>query len=374
MTAKVAAALLLLALWATACGGQSGPASPPTPNAAEPFIAVFRRALPGVDLRPNADLTYSLAGDARWTVAPIMPTVSGRGWGTVAFFALRGPAGGQAPGLGLPPGVYALFTADNRSWLLSPDASSLRPAQEALRGGTQPLSPDAAPAVAPALATDADDDGQDELVLALQPPLASPSRYLILRRADGESWQRLDGEQLLPPPPVVPAQAVLNYWSAIGAGLDAAARWDAGERLRIVWPWLQDQVEAGLPIPEAMLQELTGTDDPAVHQNARAALERLRSSFREAYSTLSSQFQERQPWPGFVNSFRNTERVRLEEISPPAFSGPARATLETVVTLQQWEGEELVPRRFLVTFALVTEESDRLWRLNDVNAEQLPPS
>ncbi len=350
---RLLAPCLLLALGISCRGaGQSPP--PPEEPRLPTFAELVERAFPGVALESVPGQGLSLAADHRWRLTALPPPLEGQPWGLLAFFALEGPDG-LAPGLGLPSGTYAV-AADASAYFLTADGARLLPLPR-MRGGqgARPAPPGSA---RPLLAVDADGDGRHEFALAWQEGHAPPSYRLYWRQSEG--WGLSPGQP-------TPAQAALDYWAAVGAALDRASLWTPPQRQRLVWPWLADE-EEGAGREKALLDLAEETGRPP--EDVRGDLEAVRASLRQAWGVFSPQFQQRQTWPGFINAFRFTEAAQLEALSPPRFLEKGRALLEGVVSLRQREGEDVVWRRFRVTFRLQEAEDGR-WLLDDVDALEL---
>ncbi len=162
---------------------------------------------------------------------------------------------------------------------------------------------------------------------------------------------------------------LVGYALASGVSVEVARRWDPEVRLSIIWAWL---AEESAPLTEELLQELVPSADPRERQQAAEALSVLQEFFRQAYTRYSPALQIRQPWAGFVNSFRNTEGVTLENIAPAVLEGEGRTTVEALLTLTGREGEESRSRRFRVSIAL--QEQEGRWLLDDLDAEEQPPT
>ncbi len=340
-------------LLALACR-HGGSAPVPGGDTALPTLSeLLARAFPGVALMSAPGQGLSLANDPRWRLTFLPPQLEGKPWGLLAFFALEGPEG-VAPGLGLPPGVYAI-AADASLYALSADASRLLP----VAAGSSPPAHPAPPGTArPLLALDADADGRDDIALAVQGE-ALPAHYRLY-------WRREDGWAQEEPGPS-PVQTVLDYWGAVASALDLAGGWSVYQRQRFVWPWLSVEEEG--PSADRLVSALAEETGRAPEQELEA-LEGVRTAFRAAWSALSPQFQERQTWPGFINAFRLTEAAQLEAVSTPQAVEGSRTHLKAVVSLRQREGEDVVWRRFQVTFRLVLSPDGR-WLLDDVGAEEV---
>ncbi|HXG42750.1 MAG TPA: hypothetical protein VNL95_08515 [Dehalococcoidia bacterium] len=340
-----------------ACGGRQ--ASPPAADEVRlPGLAeLLRRAFPDVALESVPGQGLSLAADPRWRISPLPPPLQGQPWGMLAFFSLEGPSG-LAPGLELPSGTYAV-SADASTYFVDLDASRLLPLTEMGQGlSARPASPGA---VRPLLALDADGDGLDEIALAWQGAEGMP-RYRVYWR-EGQGWTVRAGVH-------TPAQAALDYWSAVASALEKASVWTPVQRYRYVWPWLGAKEQGQEEDMDQVAQELAQEDGQPV-EGVRQQLQAVHDAFRAAWEHLSPQFQQRQTWRGFINGFRFSEAVQVEAVQPPRRLDGDRSLLLMVVSLRQREGEEVVWRRFEVRFRAVQSHDGR-WLLDDVDAQELP--
>jgi hypothetical protein len=406
MRGKTLAALLLLALVAilAACQGEEEVTPSPTP----PLEAQLRQqleelstdalltlAFPGVALTPppleDPLVLYVVKDEPSWRIQAL-----GRLIGhftrrdqpqLAAFLYLHGPAAdGEAPPLSqvlqLPEGLFmALIELDTRDQpalaglsLLDSSAAELLEPAPALEQGLRPFrqrSDNLAPngLMSPALAVDTDNDGLDELVLldtGLSDGVAA-AFYLTFRWTGSDlHWQRVA-------PPLedasadLPTQAVLDYLAAVAAATATAEPWQDFQRF-LVWQWLTVSDE---PISEELLHEVADDDSEAALAAARRKLEATRALFSEAYQLQSADWQKLQPWPDFVNGFRNATGAQVEEMLPPT-QQDERMSVQVVITAFSREGPDMVQRRFRMTYELVWSEEG--WRLDDVDAkEERPP-
>jgi hypothetical protein len=406
MRGKTLAALLLLALAAilAACQGEEEVTPSPTP----PLEAQLRQQLEG--LSSDALLTLTFPGVALTPPPPEDPLVLylvkdepswriqvlGRLIGhftrrdqpqLAAFLYLDGPAAdGETPPLSqvleLPEGLFmALIELDTRDQpalaglsLLDSSAAALLEPAPALEQDIRPfrqrldnLAPDGL--MSPALAVDTDNDGLEELIL-LDAGLSDgvgAAFYLTFRWTGSDlHWQRV-----APPPEGgwadLPTQTVLDYLAAVAAATVTAEPWQDFQRF-LVWQWLTSTDE---PISEELLHEIADDDSEAALAAARRKLEATRALFKEAFNLQSPDRQKLQPWPDFVNGFRNATGAELEEMLPPS-QEDEQMFVQVVIMAFSREGPDMVQRRFRVTYELVRSEEG--WRLDDLDAkEERPP-
>jgi hypothetical protein len=406
MRGKTLAALLLLALAAilAACEGEE---EKPTPSPTPPLEAQLRQQLeelstdallsltfPGVALAPlpptDRFVPYVVEDEPSWHIevlGRLIDHFTRRDQPQLAaFLYLDGPAADdeaapQSQVLELPEGLFmALIELDSRNQpalaglsLLDSAAAELLEAAPALepngrpfrafRQGLDNLAPEGL--MSPALAVDTDNDGLEELVL-LDTGVSDgvgATFYLTFRWTGSHlHWQRIA-------PPLegvsanLPTQAVLDYLAAVAAATATAEPWQDFQRF-LVWQWL---VSTDEPISEELLQEVADDDSAAALAAARRKLEATRNLFSEAYNLLSPDRQELQPWPDFINGFRNATGAQVEEMLPPS-QEDEQASVEVVIIAFSREGPDLVQRRFRVTYELVLGEEG--WRLNDVDAKE----
>jgi hypothetical protein len=403
MRGKTLAALLLLALTAilAACQEEEEKLTPsPTPSLEAqlrqrleelPTDALLNLTFPGVALAPLGSgdpfPVYAVEDEPSWSIVVLgrlidhftrrdQPQLA-------AFLYLDGPdmddqAPPQSRVLELPEGLFmALIELDSRDQpalaglsLLDSSAAELLEAAPALnqdrrpfRQGLDNLAPDGL--ISPALAVDTDNDGLEELVL-LDTGLSDgvgATFYLTFRWTGSDlHWQRIA-------PPLedtsadLPTQAVLDYLAAVAAATATAEPWQDFQRF-LVWQWLTGSDE---PISEELLHEVADDDSEAALAAARRKLEATRTLFSEAYDLLSPDRQKLQPWPDFINGFRNATGAEVEEMLPPRQEGE-QASVEVVIIAFSREGPDLVQRRFRVTYELVRSEEG--WRLNDLDAKE----
>jgi|GEM_PF-953476 len=407
MCGKTLAALLLLALAAilAACQGEE---EKPTPTPTPPLEAQLRQHLE--ELSTDALLSLTFPGIARTPLGsgdpfPVYAVEDEPSWSIVvlgrlidhftrrdqpqlaAFLYLQGPdtadqAPPQSQALGLPEGLFmALIDLDSRDQpaltglsLLDSSAAELLEAAQALeqnrlpfRQGLDNLAPDGL--ISPALAVDTDNDGLDELVLldaGLSDGVAA-AFYLTFRWTGSDlHWQRIA-------PPLegasanLPTQAVLDYLATVAAATATAEPWQDSQRF-FVWRWLVGSDES---ISEELLHDVADDDSAAALAATRRKLEATRALFSEAYQLQSANWQNLQPWPDFVNGFRNATGAEVEEMLPPTLED-AQASVQVVIIAFSREGPDLVQRRFRMTYELVWSEEG--WRLDDVDAKEERPS
>jgi hypothetical protein len=406
MRAKTLAALLLLALAAilAACQGEEEVMPSPTPSLEAQLRqqleglstdALLALTFPGVALAPLGSgdpfPIYDVEDEPSWSIQvlgrlighltrPDQPQLA-------AFLHLHGPvADGDAPPesqvLELPEGLFmALIELNSRDQpalaglsLLDSSAAEFLESTSALEQGLRPFrqhSDNLAPngLMSPALAVDTDNDGLDELVL-LDTGLSDgigAAFYLTFRWTGSDlHWQRVA-------PPLegdwadLPTQAVLDYMAAVAAATATAEPWQDFQRF-LVWQWLTSSDE---PISEELLLEIADDDSEAALAAARRKLEATRALFSEAFNLQSPDRQKLQPWPDFVNGFRNATGAEVEEMLPPTQEAE-RTSVQVLITAFSREGPDLVQRRFRVTYELIQTEEG--WRLDDVDAKEERPS
>lgn len=407
MRGKTLATLLLLALAAilAACQGEEENVTPSPTPALEAQLrqqleelstdALLTLTFPGVALTPppleDPLVLYVVKDEPSWRIQ-----VLGRLIGhftrrdqpqQAVFLYLHGPtADGETPALSqvleLPEGLFmALVGLDSRaqptlaglSLLDSSAAEFLEPAP-ALEQGLRPFrqsSDNLAPGglMSPALAVDTDNDGLEELVLldAGVSDGVAAAFYLIFRWTGSDlHWQRVA-------PPLegasadLPTQTVLDYLAAVAAATATAEPWQDSQRF-LVWQWLTSSDE---PITDELLHEIADDDSDAALAAAHRKLETTRALFSEAYNLLSADRQKLQPWPDFINGFRNATGTEVKEMLPPSREDE-HTSVQVVIIAFSREGPDMVQRRFRVTYHLVRSEEG--WRLNDVDAkeERLP--
>jgi hypothetical protein len=406
MRGKTLTAFLLLAVAAILAACQGGEEKA-TPTATPPLEAQLRQqleelstdallglAFPGIALTPlgagDPFPVYAIEDDPPWSIVVLgrlidhftrrdRPQLA-------AFLYLHGPdtddqAAPQSRVLDLPEGLFmALIELDSRErpalaglCLLDSSAAELLEAAQALeqnrlpfRQGLDNLAPDGL--ISPALAVDTDNDGLDELIL-LDAGLSDgvgAAFYLTFRWIGPDMhWQRIA-------PPLegtsadLPTQAVLDYLAAVAAATTTAEPWQDLQRF-FVWQWLTGSDES---ISEELLHHVAD-DGEAALAATRRKLEATRALFSEAYQLQSADWQNRQPWPDFINGFRNATGAEVEEMLPPTLEDE-QASVEVVITAFSREGPDLVQRRFRVTYELVWSEDG--WRLDDVDAKEERPS
>ncbi len=406
MRTKTLVAVLIMALAAVlpACQGEEeGPTPSPTPSpeaqlrqqleelSADALLALI---FPGVALAPSPLCerpVYAPEDEPSWQIELL-----GRLIGhftrrdqpqLAAFLYLERPATDdetppQSEVLKLPEGLFmALVDLDRRNQpalaglsLLDSSAAELLEAASALKQNRRPfrqgvdnLAPEGM--MSPALAVDTDNDGLEELVLfdtGLSDGIAA-AFYLTFRWTGSDlHWQRV-----APPregtPTDLPTQTVLDYLAAVGAATVTAEPWEDFQRF-LVWQWLTSTDE---PISDELLHEAAADETEVALAAARRKLEATRALFTQAHDLLSADRQQLQPWPDFVNGFRNATGVRLEEMLPPSQEGD-QASVEVVFIAFSREGPDFVQRRFRVTYDLIQDEGG--WRLDDLDVKEEPLS
>jgi hypothetical protein len=382
MRRKTLAAILLLALAAVLAACQ-GAEEEPTPTLTPTLEAQSRQQLeglstdallslvfPGVALAPLGSgdpfPVYAVEDEPSRSIV-VLGRLTGhfthRHKPQLAAFLYLGSADTdnqalpQSRVLELPEGLFmALIELDSQDRpalaglsLLDSSAAELLEAAQALeqdippfRQGLDNLAPDGL--ISPALAVDTDNDGLDELVLldaGLSDGVAA-AFYLTFRwTASDLHWQRI-APPLEGTPADLPTQIVLHYL----AGSDES-------------------------ISEELLHDVADDASATALAAARRKLQATRALFSEAYQLQSANRQKLQPWPDFVNGFRNATGAEVEEMLPPSLED-AQASVQVVIIAFSREGPDLVQRRFRVTYELIRGEEG--WRLDDVDAKEERPS
>lgn len=343
-----------------------------------PFAPLLGEAFPGTHLTEKSSNLYTLA--ERWRVRELRPRLAPSGPdGELAeqaliFFVLEGPAGEPAPFLNLAAGTYALTVSSSNggaqvseALLLSGDASLILPLPQAQGRGLSAFQQDSRNndtiiTITPAFSTDIEADGQEELVLARNHRSGAISwvEYQVYRQQEASLWQKVDLGYA-----DTPAQTLLNYWANISTAINISSRWEPKTRLEKVWSWLTDE---DAPVTAELMASLPA--GPATPADTEAALTSLREFFGNAYATFAADFQDFQPWPGFINAFRNTERVELIDIAAADYKSADDAKVTSLAVFAEREGDEVVPRRFKVTFDLKKNQDGR-WLLSRVSGEEV---
>ena len=346
-----------------------------------PFKEIMTKAFPGLALRDIQTNIYQIDGSPQWLIEDNGPRLVGHlnssdSIAGAMFFAVSGPPGQLAPGMGLTSGTYAALAglngnsvAVNDVAVLTDDAASLVPLQTARSAGKAPfvqerLLEGASISFTPAFASDLDGDGVAELILrrtARRGRIVAHQFDVFHLAGSAWHWQRAEVNRQ-----ESPVLTVLNYWAAVSAAASIGARWDPDTRLFHVWNWLLD---GGASVTPELLAELSPVVDQAAKDELPAALEALRASFKDAYSNFSSDFKVLQPWPGFINGFRHTEQITVEDLLSPTVLSDNRARITHFITLAEREGGILVTRRYKVMFEAKREGGT--WLLDGVEAEEL---
>jgi hypothetical protein len=217
----------------------------------------------------------------------------------------------------------------------------------------------------PAVASDVDNDGFDELVL-LDSGVSQGVKAAVYLTFDwigpGLRWRRIDPDGN--GGAGIPSKVVLGYLAAVEAAGGTAEAWEGTPRA-LAWEWLTSA--PGEPISPDLLAQLAPADDPDGQSTARRKLEATRSLLELAYGLLSADWQQRQPWADFVYGFRNSTGVRLEKLLPPR-QEERHTLVEVVITAISREGSVSVDREFRVVYTVIEEDS--AWRLNGVDARE----
>jgi hypothetical protein len=298
------------------------------------------------------------------------------------FLHLREGSSGQElqPTLGLEAGLYMILVSIDRGQpalagltMLEASAQEFLEFALAQKEGRLPFhqgvdNPTANGAIQPAVASDVDNDGLDELIL-LDSGVSQGVKAAVYLTFDwtgpGLRWRRVDADGDSAPTPIT---AVLDYLAAVEAAGGTAEAWDGTPRA-LAWEWLTSTPLA--PISAELLAQLAPAGDPDGEGTARRKLEATRTLLETAYGLLSAHWQQRQPWTDFVYGFRNSTGVRLEKLLPPR-QEEGHTLVEVVITAASREGSIPVDRRFRVVYTVVEEASG--WRLDGVDAreESLP--
>lgn len=397
LAAAVFVPLALAGALAPSCGDETTPTPTPTPSDAElyqllselPSQAALSLAFPGVTFQPllsnEPPLTFfmpahpgarqevlgHLTGHLTQTDRPQLAT----------FLHLREGSGGRElqPALGLEAGLYMILVSIDRGQpalagltMLEASAQEFLEFALAQKEGRLPFhqgvdNPTANGAIQPAVASDADNDGLDELIL-LDSGVSQGVKAAVYLTFDwtgpGLRWRRVDADG----DARMPSKAVLDYLAAVDSADGTAEAW-AGTPRALAWEWLTSTPLS--PISPELLAQLAPAGDPDGEGAARRELEATRTLLVTAYGLLSADWQQRQPWTDFVYGFRNSTGVRLEKLLPPR-QEEGRTLVEVVITAASREGSIPVDRRFRVVYTVVEEASG--WRLDGVDAreESLP--
>ena len=398
LAAAVFVPLALAGALAPSCGDETTPTPTPTPSDAElyqllselPSQAALSLAFPGVTFQPllsnEPPLTFfmpahpgarqevlgHLTGHLTQTDRPQLAT----------FLHLREGSGGRElqPALGLEAGLYMILVSIDRGQpalagltMLEASAQEFLEFALAQKEGRLPFhqgvdNPTANGTLHPAVASDADNDGLDELIL-LDSGVSQGVKAAVYLTFDwtgpGLRWRRVDtdGDSAR-----TPSKTVLDYLAAVESADGTAEAW-AGTPRALAWEWLTSTPLS--PISPELLAQLAPAGDPDGEGAARRELEATRTLLVTAYGLLSADWQQRQPWTDFVYGFRNSTGVRLEKLLPPR-QEEGRTLVEVVITAASREGSIPVDRRFRVVYTVVEEASG--WRLDGVDAreESLP--
>jgi hypothetical protein len=392
LAAAVFVPLALAGALAPACGGDDAPT--PTPTDAElyellselPSQAVLSLAFPAVPFQPvlsnEPPLTFFMPdhpGARQEVMGHLIGHLTQSDRPQLAtFLHLREGNGDHElqPALGLEAGLYMVLVSLDRGQpalggltMLEASAQEFLEFAQAQEEGRLPFhngvdNPTANGTIRPAVASDVDNDGLDELLLldsgANQGVEAAV--YLIFDWTGADlRWRRIgtEGDSAS-----IPSKAVLDYLAAVEAAGGTAEAWDGTPRL-LAWEWLS--VRPPTPISPELLAELAPESGPDGEVTARRKLEATRSLLESAYGLLSADWQKRQPWTDFVYGFRNTTGVRIEQLLPPR-QEKERMVVEVVITAASREGSVPVDRRFRVVYTVVEEASG--WRLDSLDARE----
>ena len=380
--------LALVGALVPACGGEeAAPATTPTDAelhqllAELPAQAALALAFPDVTFQPllpsEAYLTFLIPAhpEARLEVlGRLAGHLSGPDRPEVAVLLyLRENAGDQEsePALGLEEGLYmvllgidhdqpalggiSMFDASAGEFLELPTAQEegRHPFRQGVDGTT------ATGAIDPAVASDVDNDGVDELILldsSASQGIRSAEYLTYDWTGPGLRWRRMTTAG--------PSTAVLDYLAVVQAADGTAEDWDGTPRL-LAWEWLS--VSPPSPVSADLLAQLAAGDGPDAEATARRKLEATRDLLETAYGLLSAHWQQRQPWTDFVYGFRNATGVRIEQMLPPRQEAE-RTVVEIVIIATSREGSVFVDRRFRVVYTVVKEATG--WRLDSLDAHE----
>jgi hypothetical protein len=394
LAAAIFVPLALAGALVPACGGNETTPTP-TPSDAElfqllselPSQAVLSLAFPGATFQPvlsnEPPLTFfmpahpggrlevlgTLTGHLTHTDRPQLATFLDLSEGSDGHDELQ-------PVLGLEAGLYMILVDIDRGQpvlagltMLDASAQEFLEFAQAQEEGLLPFhqgvdNPTANGTIRPAVASDVDNDGLDELVL-LDSGVSQGVKAAVYLTFDwtgpGLRWRRidLDGDGV-----GLPTKAVLGYLAAVEAAGGTAEAWEGTPRA-LAWEWLTSNPMG--PISSELLAQLAPADDPDGQDTARRKLEATRSLLETAYGLLSADWQKRQPWADFVYGFRNSTGVRLEKLLPPR-QEEEHTLVEVVIIASSREGSVSVDRQFRVVYTVVEEAA--AWRLTGVDARE----
>jgi len=393
------AILAMLGALAVACGSGEEATPTPTPSDADlhqrlaelPDEAVLALAFPGVTLEPFAPSVPSYPTFLMPGHPGARLEVLGRLTGHLirsdrpqlaTFLCLKESTGGQElqTALGLSEGLYMVLVDIKGGQpvlggldVLEASANELLEVGLAQEEGRLPFrqgvdNPIANGTIRPAVASDMDNDGVDELVLldaGVSQGVKSAAYLTFDWSGAGLRWRRIDADGTSVR---IPGNAVLDYLAAVEAAGATAEAWEGPPRA-LAWEWLTTTPAA--PISTELLAQLAPDGNPDAQATARRKLEATRALLESAYGLLSADWQRRHPWTDFVYGFRNATGVRMDQLLPPRQEGE-RTLVEVVIIAASREGSISVDRRFRVTYTVVEEASG--WRLDgaDAREESLP--
>lgn len=385
--------LALAGALAPACGGEESELAP-TPTDAElyqllsefPAQAVLSLAFPGVTFQPilsnEPPLSFFMPdhpGARQEVMGHLIGHLTQPDRPQLATFLHLSEGSGDhelQPVLGLEAGLYMVLVSIDRGQpalggltMLEASAQEFLGFSQAQEEGRLPFhqgvdNPTANGAIRPAVASDVDNDGLDELLLldsgANQGVEAAV--YLIFDwTGAGLRWRRIGAEG---DSASIPSKAVLDYLAAVEAAGGTAEAWDGTPRL-LAWEWLS--VRPPAPISPELLAQLAPESGTDGELTAHRKLEATRALLESAYGLLSTDWQKRQPWTDFVYGFRNTTGVRIEQFLPPRQEAES-TVVEVVITAASREGSVPVDRQFRVVYTVVEEASG--WRLDSLDARE----
>ena len=394
LAVAVFVALAVAGALTPACGDNEGTSTTPTPTPTDaelsqllaelPAQTVLSLAFPGVVFQPllpsQPALTFFMPahpGARQEVLGHLTGYLTQKDQPQLAtFLYLRESSGGQElqPALGLEEGLYMVLVGIDHGQpalagvtMLEASAQEFLEFTLAQEEGRRPFRQGvdnliANGAISPAVASDVDSDGIDELIL-LDSGVSEGAQAALYLTYDwsgaGLSWRRID--------PGLPSKAVLDYLAAVEAATGTAEAWDGTPRV-LAWEWLSTTPPG--PVSAELLAQLALDGDPDAQDAARRRLEATRTLLETAYGLLSADWRQRQPWTDFVYGFRNSTGVRIEKLLPPRQEGED-TLVEVSITAESREGSVSVGRRFRVVYTVVEEASG--WRLDRADAHEEAP-
>ena len=400
LAVAVFVALAMAGALTPACGDDEGTSTTPTPTPTDaelsqllaelPAQTVLSLAFPGVVFQPllpsQPALTFFMPahpGAQQEVLGHLTGYLTQKDQPQLAtFLYLREGSGGQEldPALGLEEGLYMILVGTDHGQpalagvtMLEATAQEFLEFTLAQEEGRRPFRQGvdnliANGAISPAVASDVDGDGIDELIL-LDSGVSEGAKAALYLTYDWSgadlSWRRID-----PPGGAgarLPSTTVLDYLATVEAAAGTAATWDGTPRV-LAWEWLSTTPPG--PVSAELLAQLALDSDPDAQDAARRKLEATRTLLETAYWLLSVDWRQRQPWTDFVYGFRNSTGVRIEKLLPPRQEGKD-TLVEVSIIAESREGSTSVGRRFRVVYSVVEEASG--WRLDHADAREEAP-